>query len=139
MSHVALRWRAAVWRDAPARASRQPPVVTRPPLRPGRRVGAGGVEELDVAGDDLELLAAAVVGVPLGVVQAAFDGDLAALGQVLGARVGLAAEHGDVDVVGALVLAVLAGALDGEAQAGDLGPPLVVRSLDVGGEPAGEC
>ena len=86
-----------------------------------------GVEELDVAGDDLELLAAAVVGVPLGVVQAAFDGDLAALGQVLGAGFGLAAEHGDVDVVSALVLAVLAGPLDGEAQAGDLGPPLVVR------------
>ena len=71
-------------------------------------VGFAGVEELDVAGDDLELLAPAVVGVPFGVVQASLDGDLAALGEVLSDGVGLASEDGDVDVVGALVFAVLA-------------------------------
>jgi hypothetical protein len=61
-------------------------------------VGFAGVEELDVAGDDLELLAPAVVGVPFGVVQASLDRDLAALGEVLSDGVGLAAEDGDVDV-----------------------------------------
>ncbi len=50
-------------------------------------VGFAGVEEFDVAGDDFELLASAVVGVPFGVVQASFDCDLAAFGEVLGAGV----------------------------------------------------
>ena len=68
----------------------------------------GAVEELDVVGDDLELWRRPFSAVPLGVVQAALDGDLAALGEVLAAVVGLASEDGHVDVVGALVLAVLA-------------------------------
>src|ERR1700759_1589214 len=62
---------AARWRDAPGRASRRAPVC----LRGGRRglglglLGARRVEELDAAGDHLELLtAAAVLGLPLGVV-----------------------------------------------------------------------
>jgi hypothetical protein len=100
-------------------------------------VGFAGGEELDVARDDFELLAPPVVGVPFGVVQAALDGDLAALGEVLSDGVGLASKDGDVDVVSALVFAVLAGPLDGEPQAGDRsvgGGP----QFRVGGEAAGE-
>ena len=116
-----------------------------PPSRRGLRgrldglgllVVAGlAVEELDACGDDLELLAAAaVLGLPFGVLQAAFDRDAAALGEVLAADLRLGAEDGDVDEVGAAVLAVLAArALDCEAQPADLGARAVVE-LGVGGE-----
>jgi hypothetical protein len=67
---------------------------------------AGCVEELDAFGDHLELLTAAVVAVPLGVVQTPVDGDAPSVAQMRGARLGLAAEHGDVNEVGALVVAV---------------------------------
>ena len=94
--------------------------------------GAGGVEELDAAGDHLELLAAgAVLGLPLGVVQVSLDGDPAALGEVLRAGLGLAAEDGHVDEVRAAVLTVLAAlALYREAQPSDLGAaPLLDESV----------
>ena len=101
-----------------------PGCATRRPARVGSvglAVGLAGVEELDAVGDDLELLAAAVLAVPLVVVQATLDGDPAALGEVVGADLGLAAEADDVDEVRAAVLAVLvAAARDGEAQLGDL-------------------
>ena len=73
----------------------------------GLAVGLSGVEELDALRDDLELLAAAVLAVPLVVVEATLDGDPPALGEVVGAHLGLAAEADDVDEVRAAVLAVL--------------------------------
>ena len=60
--------------------------------------------------------------------QAAFDRDAAALGEVLVADLRLVAKDGDVDEVGAAVLAVLAArALYGEAQPSDLGARAVVE------------
>ena len=99
---------------------------------------APSVEEFDAPGDHFELLAAsAVLGLPFGVLQASFDSNAAPLGEVLVAYLGLVAEHGDVDVVGAAVLAVLAGSLDREPQAADLGSGSVVQ-FGVGGQTAGE-
>src|SRR5207245_1604852 len=95
------------------------------------------VEELDAVGFDLELLPAAVLAVPLGVVQPALDGDLAALGEELLADLGLASEDGDVDVVGALVLAVLAGALHRKPEVSGL-DSLALGERGVGREAAGE-
>ena len=64
------------------------------------------------------------------------DGDAAALGEVLGADLGLVAEDGDVDEVGAAVLTVLvAPALNREAQPSDLGAAPLVE-LGFGGESA---
>src|SRR5512132_1086127 len=83
----------------------------------GAVVALGAGEELDVGGDDLVLGARrAVVGLPLLVVQAPGDGDLAALGEVLRARLGQGVPDGDVDVdrVGVAIAAV-----DGEAQSAD--------------------
>ena len=79
---------------------------------------------------DLELLAAgAVLGLPLGVLQAPLDRDAAALGEVLRADLGLVAEDGHVDEVGAAVLTVLAArALYGEAQPPDLGAAPVLEA-----------
>ena len=95
-----------------------------------------GVEELDALGDHLELLAAAVLAVPLVVVQATLDGDPPALGEVFGADLGLAAEADDVDEVRAAVLAVLvAAARHREAQLGDLRLAALAQ-FDVLGEPA---
>ena len=70
-------------------------------------------------------------------VQPALDGDLAALGEVLLADLGLPSEDGDVDVVGALVLAVLAGALHCEPEVSDL-DSLALVERGVGREPADE-
>ena len=66
--------------------------VGAPPARGwlGGVVALGAGEELDVGGDDLVLGARrAVVGLPLLVVQATGDRDLAALGEVLRARLGV--------------------------------------------------
>ena len=100
-----------------------------------RLFGPWGVEELDAAGDHLELLpAGAVLGLPLGVVQVSLDGDPAALGEVLRAGLGLAAEDGHVDEIRAAVLTVLAAlALHRQAQPPDLGAAPLVES-GFGGE-----
>src|SRR5947209_18624963 len=66
-------------------------------LLDGLAVALARVEELDALRDDLELLTAAVLAVPLGVVQVSLDGDPAALGEVLRAGLGLPAEDGHVD------------------------------------------
>ena len=77
---------------------------------------------------------AAVLGLPLGVVQVSLDGDPAALGEVLRAGLGLAAEDGHVDEVRAAVLTVLAAlALYRQAQPSDLGAAPLVES-GFGGE-----
>jgi hypothetical protein len=77
-------------------------------------VSAGAVAELDAA-DDLVLWASFAFFDPLLVGEAASDGDLAALGEVSGACVGLFSEGDDVDEHGGVVLVVV----DGEAELAD--------------------
>src|SRR5690348_1246192 len=80
--------RSVLLHDALLRVERAggAPLAGRPAVAPGAlrgdrlrllgglAVGLAGVEELDALGDDLELLAATVLAVPLVVVQAALDG-----------------------------------------------------------------
>src|SRR5204863_9233792 len=83
------------------------------------------------------VLAGIAVG-PLAVVEAAGDGDPAALGEVLGAVLGELAEDSQVDIDGGLLLAVLGTAGDGEPHAGDLGVALGLAQLGVAGQAADE-
>src|SRR5664279_601555 len=60
-----------------------------------------GADELDVVGHDRDgLTLLAVLRLPLAPAQPAFDGDLAALGEILRAALALCAEDVDVEVVG---------------------------------------
>src|SRR5579884_631463 len=62
---------------------------------------SSAAEELDAVGDDLYGLAlGAVLRLPLAPAELAVDPDRPALGQVLGAVLGLVAEDGDAEVVG---------------------------------------
>src|ERR1700710_1184903 len=95
-----------------------------------------GAEELDRVGDDLDGLAfaAAVFGLPLTPVEPAFDRDRAALGQVVGAVLALAAEDDDVEVVGLvdpLAALVFAAAVDRDAELTDGRPTPGVPQLGI--------
>src|SRR5829696_2618395 len=97
--------------------------------------GLAGGEELDALGDDVDPGGvAAVLGLELVEQQAAVDGDLAAGLQVLRARrrLGVEALHVEVPVV-----ALLPGALHGDAQRADGGAVLGLEELRVLGEVAG--
>ena len=104
--------------------------------RAGLTVGAAAAgEKLDTLGDDVDARGvAAVLRLKLVEEQAAIDRDLAAGLEVLRARVGLRLEALDVEVA---VLALLAGALDGDAQRADRGPAVGLQELRVLGEMAG--
>ena len=84
--------------------------------------------ELDAA-DDVVAAAAGAVVVPLAVDEPAGDRDGAALGQVLGAGVGLGAEGGDVDEHRLVLLVV-----DREAQLADLAVVVELLEDRVGGQ-----
>ena len=87
-------------------------------LTGGTGVAAG--EELDALGDDVDAGGVgAVLGLELVEQQAAVDGDLAPGLEVLRAGVRLGVEALDVEVA---VVALLAGALDGDPQRADRGP-----------------
>ena len=97
------------------------------------RVAAG--EELDALGDDVDPGGVvAVLGLELVEQQPAVDGDLAPGLEVLRAGVGLGVEALDVEVP---VVALLAGALDGDPQRADRGPALGLQELRVLGEVPG--
>src|SRR5439155_10483652 len=96
--------------------------------------GLAAGEELDALGDDVDPGGVvAVLGLELVEQQAAVDGDLASGLEVLGAGVGLGVEALDVEVA---VVALLAGALDGDAQRADGGAVLGLEELRVLGEMA---
>src|SRR5919198_5746673 len=95
-----------------------------------------GAEELHVVGDHLVPGTRVVLGVGvLAVLEPPADGDLAALGEVLGAQLRLAVERGHVDKDGTLVLAGLPTARDREAQLAHLLGVASAR-LGVAGEAA---
>src|SRR5215210_6635602 len=106
-------------------------------LRAGLTVGvalAAG-QELDALGDHVDPRGVvAVLGAVLLKEQPAVDRDLPAGLEVLRARRGLRVEALDVEVA---VLALLAGALDGEAQRADRGPRRGLEELRVLGEVPG--
>src|SRR5215203_3375119 len=105
-------------------------------LRAGLTVGglAAG-QELDPLGDHVDPRGVvAVLGPVLLKEQPAVDGDLPAGLEVLRARRRLRVEALDVEVA---VLALLAGALDGQAQRADRGPRLGLEELRVLGEVPG--
>src|SRR5215210_3641332 len=105
-------------------------------LRAGLTVGglAAG-QELDPLGDHVDARGVvAVLGAVLLKEQPAVDGYLAAGLEVLRARRRLRVEALDVEVA---VLALLAGALDGEPQRADRGPRLGLEELRVLGEVPG--
>src|SRR3954454_5073669 len=97
--------------------------------------GLAAGEELDALGDDVDPgRVAAVLGLELVEQQAAVDGDLAPGLQVLRAGVGLGVEARDVEVA---VVALLAGALDGDPQLAYRGASLGLQKLGVLREVAG--
>src|SRR5215207_6152174 len=99
----------------------------------GGAVAAG--EELDALGDDVDAGGVrAVLGLELVKEQAAVDRDLAPGLEVVGAGVRLAVEALDLEVA---VLALLAGALDGDPQRADRGPTVGLEQLRVLGEVPG--
>src|SRR5215208_6165438 len=99
----------------------------------GGAVAAG--EELDALGDDVDAGGVrAVLGLELVEQQAAVDRELAPGLQVVGAGMRLALEALDVEVA---VVALLAGALDGDPQGADRGPAVGLKELRVLGEVAG--
>ena len=109
-----------------ARRPGGPPAPRRPwragRWRPRRWPDLGGLasaEELDALGDDVDPGGVvAVLGLELVEEQPAVDGDLSSGLQVLRAGVGLGVEALDVEIP---VVALLAGALDGEPQRADRG------------------
>src|SRR4051812_32751494 len=98
--------------------------------------GAGAAsEELDALGDDVHARGvAAVLRLELVEEQAAVDRGLAPGLQVVGAGVRLPVEALDVEVA---VVALLAGALDGDPQRADRGPAVGLEQLGVLGQMAG--
>src|SRR5207248_813639 len=97
--------------------------------------GLAAGEELDALRDDVDpRRVAAVLGLELVEQQPAVDGDLAPGLQVLRARRRLGVEALHVEVA---VVALLAGALDGDPQRADRGPVLGLEELRVLGEVAG--
>src|SRR4051794_13799055 len=97
--------------------------------------GLAAGEELDALGDDVDPgRVAAVLGLELVEQQAAVDGDLAPGLEVLRAGVGLGVEALDVEVA---VVALLAGALDGDPQRADRGAVLGLQELGILGEVSG--
>ena len=106
-------------------------------LGAGLTVGTGAAagEELDALGDHVDARGVgAVLGLELVEEQAAVDRDLAPGLEVVGAGVRLAVEALDVEVA---VLALLAGALDGDPQRADRGPAVGLEQLRVLGEVPG--
>src|SRR5215207_4564467 len=99
----------------------------------GGAVAAG--EELDALGDDVDAGGVrAVLRLELVEQQAAVDRDLAPRLQIVGAGMRLALEALDVEVA---VVALLAGALDGDPQRADRGAAVGLKELRVLGEVAG--
>src|SRR4051794_37417799 len=91
--------------------------------------GLAAGEELDALGDDVDPRGvAAVLGLELVKEQPAVDRDLAAGLEILRARRRLRVKALDVEVA---VLALLAGALDGDPQRADRGPRLGLEELQV--------
>src|SRR5215217_4616904 len=99
------------------------------------RTGGAAGEELDALGDHVDARGVgAVLGLELVEEQAAVDRDLAPCLEVVGAGVRLAVKALDVEVA---VLALLAGALDGDPQRADRGPAVGLEQLRVLGEVPG--
>src|SRR4051794_33354009 len=97
--------------------------------------GLAAGEELDALGDDVDARrVAAVLGLELVEQQPTGDGDLAAGLEVLRARRRLSVKALDVEVP---VVALLAGALDRDAQRADRGAALGLQELRVLGQMAG--
>src|SRR5215207_8792614 len=97
--------------------------------------GLAAGEELDALGDDVDPRGvAAVLGLELVEQQPAVDGHVAAGLQVLRARRRLGVEALAVEVA---VVALLAGALDGDPQGADRGPALGLQELRITSEVAG--
>src|SRR3954468_17142153 len=126
----------------------QAPPPPAPAAREAAAAPAAGVvtaaEELDRLGDDVDrgAVLAGVLVLPLAPLQAAVDGDRAALGQVPRAVLALGAPDRDVEVVG-LVLplagrVVLAPRVDGDAQLADGHAAGQRAQLGVEGEVAGQ-
>jgi len=105
----------------------------------GVRLAVGGVAgAVGAEGDRADHLVpgalGAVLGLPLVVVEAAIDLDVAALGEVLGDRAGALAELSDVDEGGLAVAAVV----DGDADLDDVLAVAQLTELGVAGQSAGE-
>ena len=127
------RWRRRCWPPAPVVGQKVGDL-----LRGVRGFGGGLVAvrlaaELD-ASDDVVAAAAGAVVVPLAVDEPAGDRDGAALGEVLGAGVGLGAEGGDVDEHRLVLLVV-----DRDAEVADLAVVVELLEDGVGGQIADQA